>query len=65
LSISSELYIGNTHRYCVHLKAIFNLDAYFDILLIELIEKIDLQENIKEALTKRTGGTGFYVYNCH
>jgi c-di-GMP-related signal transduction protein len=42
-----------------------NLDAYFDIPLTELIEKVDLQEDMKEALTKRTGETGFYVYNCH
>jgi EAL and modified HD-GYP domain-containing signal transduction protein len=36
-----------------------NLDAYFDIPLEELIEKIDLQEDIKEALTKKTGKLGF------
>jgi EAL and modified HD-GYP domain-containing signal transduction protein len=36
-----------------------NLDAYFDIPLVDLIEKIDLQEDIKEALTKKTGKLGF------
>lgn len=36
-----------------------NLDAYFDIPLTDLIEKIDLQEDIKEALTKKTGELGF------
>lgn len=36
-----------------------NLDAYFDTPLMELIGKINLQEDIKEALTKKTGKLGF------